>query len=203
MLKYAGKEAEIMKQKAPNLILSVIELIVGILLMVNPVGFTTGIIMAIGCILIIVGIIQIVQYFRCPPAESFLKKSLAVGILLLMIGVWCLARTDWFVNLFPLLTTLYGVVILVSGVFKLQGMVDMIRLHRTWTWNAVTAAVTLVIAALILANPFATTNALWFFIGITLIIQAIVDLLPVFLGGGSGKKDEPIVLDEEDFTVSD
>ena len=191
-----------MKQKVPNLILSAIELIVGILLMVNPVGFTTGIIKAVGCIMIIAGIIQLVQYFRCPPAESYLKKSLAVGILLLLIGVWCLVRTDWFVDLFPLLTTLYGVVILASGVFKLEDMVDMIRLHRKWTWNAITAAVTLVIAVLILVNPFATTNAIWLFIGITLIVQAILDLLPVFLGG-SGKKDDPIVLDEEDYTVSD
>ena len=46
---------------------------------------------------------------------------------------------------------------------------------------AVSAAITLLCAVIILANPFSTTAALWMFIGITMIVQAVIDIVAAVL----------------------
>lgn len=174
-----------MKKNLSVILLGIAEILVGILLLVNPVGLTTWIIMALGIVLTVVGVVNVIQYFRAPAAEAAVKKSLSVGILLIMFGLWCVIRNEWFVALFPLLTTLYGIGILVSGVVKVQWAADLFRLKTgRWGWMALSAAVTLVCAVIILAHPFSTTAALWMFIGITMILEAVIDIASVFFKTG-------------------
>lgn len=171
-----------MKDNFPRIVLSIIEVIVGILLLVDPVGFTMGIIMILGIVLIVVGIVEIIQYFRCSVQEAMQKKSLSVGILAILLGLWCCFRSDWFISMFPVLTTLYGVILLISGVVKIQWTADFLRLKRKKWWGmGISALFTLICAVLILANPFGTTTVLWNFIGITLIIEAVLDIISIVL----------------------
>ena len=177
-----GKDVIRMKTKFPPIVTAVVELIVGILLLVNPVGFTTGIIFVLGLVLVVYGIYKILQYFRATPQEAALEKALTVGILAVLIGLWCVLRTDWFIELFPVLTSLYGVILLISGVVKIQWTTDKIRMGTgRWGVTALSAIFTLICAILILANPFASTNALWMFIGITLIVEAVIDIISAFM----------------------
>ena len=171
-----------MRDRLSITFLSIAEILIGILLLVNPVGFTTWIIMMLGIALVLVGIINVIQYFRTPPIEAALKKSLATGVLAILVGLWCILRNDWIIGLFTLLTTLYGIIILISGVTKVQWTADMLRLKAShWGWMAVSAAITLLCAVIILANPFSTTAALWMFIGITMIVQAVIDIVAAVL----------------------
>lgn len=167
-----------MRERLSIIFLSIAEILVGILLLTDPVKLTTWIIMALGIIMIVIGVINIIQYFRTPVPEAALKKSLAVGILAVLFGLWCAFRREWFIALFPLLTTLYGIGILVNGVTKLQWTADMFRMKiKRWGWMAFSAAFTIACAAVILAHPFSTTAALWMFIGITMIVEAVIDIV--------------------------
>ena len=44
-------------------------------------------------------------------------------------------------------------------------------------------------AVVILLNPFATTEVLWIFAGITLIVEAFVDIVSIFVNAGSGNEN--------------
>ena len=157
---------------------SVCEIVVGVLLLVNPARFTAGIIVAAGLLLALAGVVSMVRYFRAEPRMAAREQALAKGLLALMAGLFCMFRSGWFIATFPVLTILYGVSMLVAGVGKVQWTVDMLRMKRDrWYLAAVSAAASLICAAVILANPFAGTVALWMFIGIALIAEAIVDLL--------------------------
>ena len=167
-----------MKERLSIIFLSIAEILVGILLLVNPVAFTSWIIIAFGIVLVLVGLISVIQYFRTPAPEAALKKSLVIGILAILLGLWCVLKNEWFIALFPLLTTLYGIVILVEGVTKVQWTADMLRLKTgRWGWMALSAVFTLICAVIVLAHPFSTTAALWMFIGITMIVEAIIDII--------------------------
>lgn len=164
--------------KASNIILSLCEAIIGVLLLVNPVGFTSGIIIFLGIVLLILGIANVVQYFRTPPEVAAMKRSLTRGCLEILAGLFCILKSGWFINAFPLLTILYGVGILVTGITKVQWTIDRIRLKlKKWFWLAISAALTIVCAVIILCNPFGSTAVLWIFIAVMLIIEAIVDIL--------------------------
>lgn len=50
--------------------MSLVELIIGILLLVDPVGCTSGIIVALGVMLMLLGIGSIIKHFRTEPEEA-------------------------------------------------------------------------------------------------------------------------------------
>lgn len=170
-----------------KIVLSLCELVVGILLLVNPVGFTKGIITAFGVLLLIAGIISVIQYFREDPREAAIERKMTYGLLEIFGGLICVLKSGWFITAFPILTVLYGVITLVTGITKVQWTVDMLRMKlKKWPIAAISAAVTLVCAAVILANPFSSTVVLWTFIAVTLIIEAVIDIVALIFS----KKNE-------------
>ncbi|MCD8332006.1 MAG: DUF308 domain-containing protein [Oscillospiraceae bacterium] len=172
-----------LKENAGNLVMSVCEAVIGVLLLVNPVGFTSFVLIALGAVLAIRGVVNVISYFRAKPEDALRSQSLTAGLLLLAIGLFCMLRFRWLIALFPALTVFYGVVILLAGFSKIQWTVDCIRLKRRWIVVAISAALSLISAVVILANPFSAAAALWTFAAISLIVEAVFDVVAVFLSG--------------------
>lgn len=159
------------------------EIIIGALLLVDPIGFTSGIIIALGAALLAAGVLCVIGYFRTSPVEAALRGDLAKGLFLLLCGGLCAFRSGWFIAAFPLLTVLYGVVILLAGLGKVQWAVDALRLKTgRWFLPAISAAVTILCGGVILSDPFASTVVMWMFIGISLIVEAVLDIVVLIFG---------------------
>ena len=92
-----------------NILLSLCEAVIGVLLLVNPVGFTTGIIIFLGAVLIILGLISVIQYFRTSPEIAAVKQGLTRGCLEILAGLFFILKHGWFIATFPILTILYGI----------------------------------------------------------------------------------------------
>lgn len=166
-----------------NLLTCIFEVLVGILLLINPIGFTSGIIIVFGIILAVTGIISLFRYFRENPETAAQESGLAKGLIYIVFGLFCAFKSEWFIITFPLLTVLYGILALVSGVSKVQWAVDMLRAkQKYWFIEIISATLTIICAILILINPFTSTAVLWTFIGVTMIIEAVVDVLAYIFG---------------------
>lgn len=165
------------------LILCIFEVVVGVLLLINPIGFTAAIIVGTGAVLVVLGIVDIVGYFRMNPDEAAKKNGLSKGLTFVIVGLFCMIKPKWFITTFPLFTVFYGVIILLSGIGKIQWSVDMLRKNQKYWYVAMIGAVlSLLFAILILTDPFASTAVLWTFIAISLIIAAVVDILAFIFG---------------------
>ena len=163
--------------------MSLVELIVGILLLINPVGFTSGIIVACGIVLMVCGLVSAIKYFRAEPEDAAVKQLLAKGLAELLVGAFCAFHSHWFVVTFPVLTLIYGVVILFTGLTKVQWTVDMLRLKRKrWFLAMISAAVSVICGIVIITSPFSTTAVLWMFTGISLVVEAVFDIMTAILG---------------------
>ncbi len=161
-----------------SILMSLVEILIGILLLINPVGFTSGIINTFGVIIAVFGASEIIQYFRSDAEEAAREDWLTKGVLFAGGGLFCILKTEWFIATFPVITLLYGVFILMTGVSKLQKAIDMLRLkQKFWYIMLISAVLTLVVAILAITNPFATTAVLWTFIGISLIVEAVMDVV--------------------------
>ena len=91
-------------------------------------------------------------------------------------GLFCMFRSGWFIAAFPVLTVLYGVATLVTAFGRLQWTADLLRLkHKYWFIALISTVLSLVLAILIISNPFSSTAALWVFIGVSMIVEAVVD----------------------------
>jgi len=180
-----------LKRNLSSMAMSLVEVIIGILLLVNPIGFTSGIIIAFGVVLIIMGIHKTVKYFRTEPEEAAVSQILVKGLLILLAGAFCAFNSHWFIATFPVLTLMYGVVILITGITKVQWTVDIIRMKRSkWFWAAISAAISILCGIVIITSPFSTTAVLWMFIGISLIVEAVFDMIGSIYGNREKTTDE-------------
>lgn len=165
-------------KKINALILCLGELFIGILLLVKPVGFTTGIIIAIGVALMLRGVMDIVSYFKASPTEAAKQRGLAQGVICLLLGFVCSFMTNWMLTVFPFVGMIYGIMLVLLGVEKVQTAIDQKRLGAgKWYMPAISAAISVVCGAIIMLNPFTTTVYMWMFTGISLIVEAIADIV--------------------------
>lgn len=170
------------KENSVSLLLCLCELVLGILLLINPTSFTTGIIIAFGAVCLVFGIVQIIFYWKKPFAEATSRLYLMKGLVSVSLGLFCVCFSHWFLETFVLLSFLYGILLLISGFYKVQWSIDLLRQKtKRWGLGAISAATTLVFAILIIGNPFSSVNVTWIFSGIALIAQAVIDLATILL----------------------
>lgn len=165
-----------------GMVMSIVEILVGVLLIIDPIAFTSGTIIALGAILMFASVICIFKYFHADIEEAMPNQMLFKGLILLTSGSFFVFGNSYLVEKFELLNAFYGVVILLIGLYKVQKTVDTLRLQKEkWQYSAVSALITVVCAAVILFNPF-SEKAIWIFIGISFIVEAIIDAVAVLFG---------------------
>lgn len=173
---------EKLKKIGGKLIVCACELAVGIVLLTNPEAFTTAVVRGLGILLCVVGALSAIAYFRMEPEEAALSQELTRGLVALALGVLFIYKAGWIVTKFMPITVLYGLAAALAGIVKLQWTVDMIRLKTgMWQSSAVAAVLSIVLAIIILVNPFAVRKTLWVFMAIALIVTSIVDFVTAFL----------------------
>lgn len=188
-----------LKNNFGGIALCFLEMLVGALLLINPVGFTSGIIIGAGLVLILLGIACVIKYFRAEPEEAAKSQNLMKGLIALLAGCFCAARSEWFVISFPVITLIYGVVILITGLGKVQWTVDIIRQKKPkWFLGALSALVSIVCGLVIITAPFSTTAVLWIFTGFSLIVDACFDIVAlIFTNKKKAETEEAVSASEE------
>lgn len=169
-----------LKENIGNIIMCLGEILIGIILLIKPVGFTKTIIIGVGLILLIMGVMNVIKYFRTNAIDAIKEQSLSTGLIFSLIGVFCTFNSDWFIATFPVLTALYGVVILFMGLKKIQWTIDLLRLKRKyWFIIGINAILSIIFAVIVINNPFTTTAVLWQFTGVGLIVESIFDIIAI------------------------
>ncbi|MBQ7839365.1 MAG: DUF308 domain-containing protein [Lachnospiraceae bacterium] len=185
-----------LKNNIGGIVGCLLEILVGILLLMNPVGFTSGIIIGAGIVLLFTGLVSIIEYFRAEPEEAAKGQMLVKGLVALLAGAFCTFKSGWFVVTFPVITLIYGVVILLTGLLKVQWMMDTFRMKKgKWFLAGLSALISIACGVVIITSPFSSTAVLWMFTGISLIVEAIFDAAALIFGNRESKavheKEEP------------
>ena len=173
------------------LLTAIFSIVVGVLLLVNPVFYAIAMIKVAGVLFVVLGIIDIVKYFRTDPQEAAKGSAFYSGSIMIAAGVFCLFESGWFVGVFPVLAVLYGLFQILIGFRKLQRMVDALRVKQElWYLKAISSGITLLFGFLIIFNPGMTMMSVWVFTGITLIIEGILDGTLIFMQVQKQKETE-------------
>lgn len=176
-----------LKRNLNGILLCLFEIVIGILLLIDPVGFTAGIITTAGIVLLITGLISVIKYFRTEAREAAAGQYLLKGLVELLAGGFCAFKSGWFIVTFPAITLIYGIVVLITGLGKVQMTLDLVRAkNKKWFLAIISALISIVCAVVILNNPFTSTTILWMFTAITLIVEAVFDIITLIISG-SGK----------------
>ncbi len=171
-----------LKENWANLLTIVLLIAAGILLLVNPSSFGLIIIQAVGVVLFIYGIVNIVKYFKASPEEAAKGYTFSTGAILISSGAFCFFSSGWFKDTFPILAVLYGLFQILIGFIKLQRTVDALRAKDSlWYMRAISTVMSLLFGLLIVMNPDMTMMSIWVFTGITLIIEGVFDAVTLYL----------------------
>ncbi len=180
-----------LKHSGNAILMCIIEVVIGILLLINPIGFTAGIIIAAGIALMVSGLLNVIRYFRSSPMEAAAGQLLMQGLIALLAGAFCTFNPEWFIITFPMIAILYGIAVLIGGLGKVQLTMDMLRAKNSkWWWGAISAVISIICAFVMINNPFSSTVALWWFTGISLIVEAIFDMITLIMRGKNDGRTE-------------
>lgn len=187
-----------------SLIYCIGEIIIGILILFNHVAFTNIIVRALGAVLIVLGVLNIMKYFKQTAEAGAMSMGLSKGLIQILAGIFCIFNPEWFTTTFTFLSVAYGVGILIVGMIKLQWAVDALRLRNgSWLFSLIGGALSIILGLIIAFNPL-TPQIVWIFVGVTLIITGALDGVAAFFGKTSiGRKLDDAVSGETSIQITD
>ena len=173
----------------PILAMILFEMIVGIMLFINPEAFTKTVIIFFGVIMLVIGIVNLIRFFRERKDDYTNATSLICGCAALIVGITCAFFTDFVMSLFAVAVVIYGVMLVISGVYKLQTWMSLRKAELyPSVLMPISAAAAIVCGLIIVFNPFDAMEGAWMFSGVVLIVEAVIDLLSLFVGRNLYKK---------------
>ncbi len=164
--------------KSSLVITIIVTLVIGILFVVFPKNIINLLSYIIGTVLIVLGLINILMYFKTNPIEG-MSFGFAIGLILLIFGSYLMVRTEFILST---LSVFFGFFIMINGIFSLQVAVDSIR-AKTSKWKAIIimAIINTLLGIIILYNPFVGTEALVMYIGVFMIVVSVLNFLTLFI----------------------
>ena len=165
-----------------DIITALFLIVVGILLLINPVAFAMGLVKLAGVFLVVLGALRIVRYFRTDPETAARGQDFFIGLIAILGGLFCIFFTGWFLSAFTTLAVIYGLLQLLLGFSKVQRTVDFLRMKLSlWYLPASSALIYLVFGFIIVLNPEMTLINVWVFTGVTMIVEGIITAVCLFL----------------------
>lgn len=155
---------------------SLVMIAAGITLLLYPEMTSNTIAYIIAIVFVIIGIINIVGYFKSSTKTEDGLKSYSSGLI---IGILCIVFAALMSRiLISIIPVVLGLIVLVSGLMKLQQAVEIIRAgYNGWMGIMIMAVITILVGALAVFNPFKTINLLLRIIGAGLLFGGITDLI--------------------------
>ncbi|MCM1533250.1 MAG: DUF308 domain-containing protein [Corallococcus sp.] len=179
------------KGNTGKIIISLFEIVIGILLFFDPIGFTNGIVIAFGVVMLLLGLVNIVKYFTTKTEIATTERALFSGLLLSTIGCLCVFKPEWFTNAISVISVIYGIVLALLGLNSIQATANMLRLkNKKWFLELINAIIMIAFAVIIFVNPFGAGKGIWIFTGIVLIVGAIYNIATLAILSKSEKKVE-------------
>lgn len=168
--------------KIGNILLCIAEIIVGVLLLVNPDAVTSAFVIGAGAVMILTGIVFCTLYFVGEAEKMVIKQLLFKGLLLIILGVLCVTQYGVLLAALPFVTWVYAIAMLILAAYKVQCTVDILRLSGIrWYFPAISAALAVVLALFILLNPNTAMNIVWGVMGVSIILEAGLEIATIIL----------------------
>ena len=166
---------EIKGIKLQSVLIAIVFILLGTVLVINPLGTTRTICYSIGSIILGAGIVFIIIYLVSDYKDNIKKNKLVIGIVLTIIGILFFVLYRLVVSVIP---TVIGVLIFINGLTKLQTALDARRINKDKSlWMIIMAVVVILVGAFAIINPFGVSGLVLRVLGIILMISGITDLV--------------------------
>lgn len=168
-----------MELKWNKLLYASILIVVGLILFLFPTQISAIVSIVIGVAFILMGVAVIITYLAKNAVTVLGGNRLVIGVAFVALGIYVLCKSDFIVSIVPFIL---GLIVLVSGVNKLQNFIDMKRLDcEGGIVTLVFAIINIAFGVVLIINPFDAAMLLLKITGIALIFSGITDLAATFI----------------------
>ena len=158
-----------------SMISSVLLFLFGLILAVNAEGFIKSITVAIGVILLLIGVFPVIDYFRYRKEGLGASVGLISGIFSIVCGLMLLINEDLLMILIPVFI---GVWMIINGINKIQVSFEIKDLgEKSWIITFIYSILIIVLGGYFIVNPISGATTVTSFIGIILCIYAVLDII--------------------------
>ena len=179
--------------KAGYIVISAVLSLLGVFLMRKPDVSTAAVGTAAGVLLVIFGIIRLIGYFSRDLYRLAFQFDLAVGILLLILGIILLTKPQ---NLLHFLCVVTGMYVTADGLMKLQTAHDAHRFGIASWWMILAAALlTSAAGVCLLVRPAQSVRIGMQLFGAVLLAEGLLNLLTVLVTVKIVRNQKPDVID--------
>lgn len=175
---------------------SIITLIAGLILLINPIGAIETICSMIGFFILILGIFGLLNHFVLDKTTS---NNLVLGVSMIgvLLGIYILSNPG---SIVKFISIVVSVILLIHGFRDIDTAMQMKRSGYEKWWGAFAVAIiTILLGVFVLRNPFAAPELLSRLIGACFLFDGAADLLIVHRASKVLKdvreKTEPIDVD--------
>ncbi len=161
--------------KASSYAVSIIYIIVGLIMLLNPDFVSSAVSYVIGALMIIYGIIYSISLYQKREIEIYGKFDLLAGIMCISFGLFLIFNPNILNALLPFCT---GIILLMDAIrFIISGFKLRKYGFRTWGINFVVGFIFLGFSIFIIAKSQEISLLILRFIGAALVIDAILDFI--------------------------
>ncbi len=160
--------------KWSSLIMAAVYIVAGVLLVVYPQLSEELICDVIGIALIVAGVIRIAVYLMMDLEESLFRNDFTEGVILILVGILVIYQQVVFQQLIPFLLS---IVVIASGIMKVQDGIDAHRIGypKGWIYLAL-ASISIIFGLVIMFNLIPAGQLVYQVLGAGLAYSGITDL---------------------------
>ena len=171
---------------------SALMVLLGLALIIFPEISVSVLETVCGILFIVFGVIKLVGFFSKDLYRLAFQYDLVFGILMIVLGITMLVHPGSLANF---ICIALGVSILIDGLFRVQTSVEAKRFGiRTWWLIAVCGILAAVGALVLMFRPFESAPVLIVLVGISLVLEGILNLITVIVAVRIFKNQQPDVI---------
>ena len=169
-----------------SLVSSILFFVFGLLLFLQADAVIKTVSVMIGIILVGLGVVPIVNYFKTSNAGFFSSTGLLYGIFSVVAGFIILFNSDILATIIPILS---GVWVIVNSVNKIQISMEL-RDEKVdfWIVSFIFSLLMLVVGAFLIINPLKSSLYVTQTIGIVIMVYAALDIIDTIVIKVKAKK---------------
>ena len=156
---------------------SIMLLLIGLLLFINPGLVVSVISYIIGFFLIAIGISQIVKYYQ-NRENTAMSVYLFIGIVVSVIGFILIMKPTLIATIIPVIV---GIFMLMNSIEKITLSISLKEQSDKWYLTFIFGILTLILSVFLILNPLTGSLIVTELLGIILIVYSVLDLVEKFM----------------------
>lgn len=167
------------------IVFSIGYVLLGLLMILAPEQSKRLICYILGAGIIVFGIVRIAWYFAKDEVSRAFHNDIPSGIILVIAGVYLIARPD---AIWDWLPVILGLAVVFDSIIKLQRAFDLRRTGFAPWWGVLAAALATAVLGLLLILDIFGKNILVYYLGAVLVADGLINLATMGLISFNKKK---------------